>query len=230
MRTIVYFILVLTMPAGAILYQIDQPVPISLAHGEFYAGLRLWGEGGLLARFGVGLFDRLTMGMSYSANRITGGDKPELSRPRPEFFVRFAALKEAGFVPDLVVGFESQGYDYCTGEQFTVKEKGLVLAVGKTVELTRTYFEAGVNWWQGFNGFLALNQLLPGNVELIAEYDPAINTLPQNASWRGGWLNIGIAWTFQERVRLSFCLRDILKNNERTHLNRIIEISINEHF
>jgi len=218
------------VPAWAILYQIDQPVPISLAHGEYYAGMRLWGEGGLLARFGVGLFDRLTMGMSYSANRLIGADKPEFSRPRPEFFVRFAVVKEAGFVPDLVVGFESQGYDYCTGEQFTVKEKGLMLAIGKTIELTRTYVEAGANWWQGFNGFLAVNQMLPGNVEVIAEYDPAMNARTEENSWRGGWLNCGIAWTFQERVRLSFCLRDVLGNNERTRINRIIELSINEHF
>lgn len=220
----------LTVPASALLYHIDQPVAISLAHGEYYAAIRLWGEGGVLARFGVGLFDRLTMGMSYSANHIIGSQTPELSRPRPELFARVAVLREAGYVPDLTLGFDSQGYDYCPGEEFTVREKGAYLAVGKTIEASRTYAELGVNWWRGFNGFLVLNQLLPGNVELIAEYDPALNTLRPERRWRGGWLNLGIAWTFQERVRLGFSLRDLLGNSEATRRNRVLDLSINEHF
>ncbi|MEN9979650.1 MAG: hypothetical protein ABIK38_04815 [candidate division WOR-3 bacterium] len=220
----------LVVPAGAILYHIDSPVPISLTHGEYYAGLRLWGEGGVLARFGVGLFDRLTMGMSYSANHIIGGSTPELSRPRPELFARVAIFREAGYVPDLTFGFESQGYDYCDNEEFTVREKGVYLALGKTIEASRTYAELGVNWWRGFNGFIVLNQLLPGNVELIAEYDPALNDLPPDNRWRGGWLNFGIAWTFQERVRLGLALRDLLGNSDATRRNRVFDLSINEHF
>ncbi len=218
------------MPATAILYHIDQPVPISLAHGEYYAGIRLWGEGGVLARFGVGLFDRLTMGMSYSANHIIGSQTPELSRERPELFARVAVLRELGYAPDLCLGFDSQGYDYCEAGQFTVQEKGVYLAVGKTIEASRTYAELGVNWWQGFNGFLVLNQLLPGNVEVIAEYDPALNDLPRENRWHGGWLNLGIYWTFQERVRLGVSVRDILGNNSATRRNRVLDLSINEHF
>lgn len=230
MKKILLATTALVIPAIGILYHIDQPVPISLAHGEYYAGLRLWGEGGVLARFGVGLFDRLTMGMSYSANRVIGSTTPRLSRPRPELLVRIAILREMGYVPDLTFGFESQGYDYCDNEQFTVREKGVYLAVGKTIESSRTYAQLGINWWQGFNGFLALNQLLPGNLELVAEYDPAMNDLPPDNRWRGGWLNLGIAWTFQEKVRLGLSIRDILGNKEGTRLNRVIDLSINEHF
>ncbi len=221
---------VLVLPANGVIYHIDQPVPISLAHGEYYVGLRMWGEGGILARFGIGLFDRLTMGMSYSVNRLIGSGTPEMARARPELMARFAILKEMGYVPDLTVGFESQGYDYCNGERFTVKEKGVYLALGKTIDGSRTYCELGVNWWQGFNGFLVVNQLLPGNVEAAVEFDPALNDLPAGSQWRGGWLNAGIAWTFQERVRLGFALRDILGNNQQTRLNRVFWVSIQEHF
>lgn len=229
---IIFWVFLAVLPAQAVLYHIDQPVPISLAHGEYYVGIRLWGEGGVLARFGVGLFDRLTMGMSYSVNRLIGADTLELSRPRPEMLARIAILKESGFVPDLTLGFESQGYDYYSGEEdrFAVKEKGGYLAVGKTVEISRTYCQLGLNWWQGFNGFIAVNQLLPGAVELIGEYDPAPNDLPEGKEWRGGWLNFGIAWTFQERMRLGFALRDVLGNNERTRLNRVFNISFQERF
>jgi len=217
------------VPVQALLYHIDQPVPISLAHGEYYAQLRLWGEGGVLARFGVGLFDRLTLGMSYSANRLIGAQRPELSRARPELMARVAVLKELGYVPDMVLGFESQGYDYFAGERFTVLERGAYLTIGKTIEPSRTYCQLGGNWWQGFDGFLAVNQMLPGQVEVIAEYDPALNDRP-DSGWRGGWLNFGVAWTFLERVRLVFALRDVLGNNEQTRLNRVIDISFHEHF
>ncbi|MGQ9678981.1 MAG: hypothetical protein ACUVUD_06870 [bacterium] len=231
MKTFVLFLgAVLVLPAAGIIYQIDSPVPISLAHGEYYVSLRMWGEGGVLARFSVGLFDRLTMGMSYSVNRLIGSGALEMSRQRPELMARVAILKEAGYAPDLVFGFESQGYDAYSGDRFTVLEKGVYLALGKTVDVSRTYCELGVNWWQGFNSFLVVNQLLPGGVELILEHDPALNDLPTNNRWRGGWLNAGVAWTFQERVRLGFALRDILGNKEITRLNRIFWVSIQEHF
>ncbi|MGQ9708269.1 MAG: hypothetical protein ACUVUR_05280 [bacterium] len=225
MMRVLIMVSLAVLPARATLYHIDQPAPISLAHGEYYAQLRLWGEGGVLARFGVGLFDRLTLGMSYSANRLIGAHHPVLSRARPELMARVAVLKEMGYVPDMVLGFESQGYDSCDGERFTVLERGAYLAIGKTIELSRTYCQIGANWWQGFDGFVALNQLLPGNIEVIAEYDPGLNDLPE-----GGWLNFGVAWTFVERVRLVFALRDVLGNNDQTRLNRVIDISFHEHF
>ncbi len=227
---IILSLFLVVLPAWGVLYHVDQPVAISLAHGEYYAGLRMWGEGGVLMRFAVGLFDRLTMGMSYSANRVIGSGTPELARPRPELLVRIAILKEMGYAPDLVFGFESQGYDYCNGDRFTVKEKGVFLAMGKTIEASRTYCELGANWWQGFNGFIVLNQLLPGNCELIFELDPGLNDLPRDGKWRGGWFNIGFAWTFQERLRMGFAVRDIFGNQERTRLNRTIDISFQESF
>ncbi len=223
-------VLAVVVPVEALLYQIDQPVPISLGHGEYYAQLRLWGEGGVLARFGVGLFDRLTLGMSYSANRLIGSAEPQLSRQRPELLARVAVLKELGYVPDLVLGFESQGYDYCDGERFVVKEKGGYLAIGKTIEPSQTYCELGLNWWQGFNGFFAVNQVLPGNLEVVAEYDPGLNDRQAQGRWRGGWLNFGVAWMFFERVRLGFALRDVLGNNDSTRLNRVIDLSFHHRF
>lgn len=226
-------IIVITVAFGpvraGVLYHIDQPTPVSLAHGEYYAEARMWGAGGVLARVAVGLFDRLTLGMSYSADHLLGSGDPEMSRSRPELLARVAILREMGYVPDLALGFESQGYDRCAGERFNVKEKGIFLAVGKSLAVSRTYCELGFNWWQGFNGFAVINQLLPGNCELLVEYDPGLNDKADDA-WRGGWLNLGFGWTFQERVRVGFALRDIIGNRTDTHFNRIFWVSIQEHF
>jgi hypothetical protein len=225
---VILLVLAACLPASAILYNIDQPVPISLAHAEYFVGARLWGEGGIMMRFGVGLFDRVTLGMSYGGNYIIGSSAPRFfDRYRPEFQARLAVLLEQGYVPNVMLGFESQGYDDCIEQEYEVREKGGYLCVGKTVDAIRTHCQVGLNYWKGFDGFAALNTLLPGNVELIAEYDPAFNdTTDRNR----GFLNFGIGWTFAERIRMVLGLRDVLGNVEGHGLNRTLEISLNERF
>ena len=228
---IILLVLAAFLPASAVLYNIDQPVPISLAHAEYYVSARLWGSGGIMMRFGLGLFDRVTLGMSYGGDCVIGSAKPEFyGRHRPDFQARLAILQEQGYLPNLVLGFENQGYDGYLPEPddvYEVREKGGYLCVGKTMDVIRTHCQLGVNYWKGFDGFVALNALLPGNVELIAEYDPAFN---DTTTLKHGFLNFGIGWTFAERVRMVLGLRDVLGNRTETKLNRVLEISLNERF
>lgn len=227
---ITLLVLAVCVPASAILYNIDQPVPISLAHAEYYASARLWGSGGVLMRFGLGLFDRVTLGMSYGGNRVIGSSLPQFyGRHRPDFEARLAIVQEQGYLPNLTLGFESQGYDdYVPGnDAYEVKEKGGYLCVGKTVDAVRTHLQFGVNYWDGLDAFVALNALLPGNVELIAEYDPALN---DRTDTNRGFLNFGIGWTFADRVRMVVGLRDVLGNKSGTRLNRTLDISLNDRF
>jgi len=227
---IILLVLATFLPASAVLYNIDQPVPISLAHAEYYVSARLWGSGGIMMRFGLGLFDRVTLGMSYGGDGVIGGAKPEFyDRYRPDFQARLAILQEQGYAPNLVLGFESQGYDGCHSQEYEVREKGGYLCVGKTVDVIRTHCQVGVNYWNGLDAFAALNALLPGNVELIAEYDPAFNDRREGQK-NPGFLNFGIGWTFAEKVRMVLGLRDVLGNRDNTRLNRVLEISLNERF
>ena len=235
MMRVILLVLAAFLPASAILYNVDQPVPISLAHAEYYVSARLWGSGGIMMRFGLGLFDRLTLGMSYGGDDIIGAQKPEFfDRYRPDFQARLAILREQGYAPNLILGFESQEYDRCSLQVYQVREKGGYLCVGKTVDAIRTHCQLGLNYWKsgvpgtGFDGFLALNALLPGDVEAIAEYDPAFNDHDPGLKHRG-FLNFGIGWTFAEKIRMVVGLRDILGNLTATHLNRTFDISLNEH-
>ncbi len=227
---IILLVLAACLPASAILYNIDQPVPISLAHAEYYVSARLWGSGGVLMRFGLGLFDRVTLGMSYGGDYIIGDSTPQFyGRHRPDFQARLAILQEQGYMPNLVLGFENQGYDAYVPESdaYEVKERGGYLCVGKTLDAMRTHCQFGVNYWDGLDGFVALNALLPGNVELIAEYDPALN---DKTDADRGFLNFGIGWTFADRVRMVVGLRDVLANRSDTKLNRTLDISLNDRF
>jgi hypothetical protein len=226
---IILLVLALVLPASAILYNIDQPVPISLAHAEYYVGGRLWGSGGIMMRFGLGLWDRLTLGMSYGGNSVLGAESPRFfDRYRPDFQARIAILREQGYTPNLLLGFETQGYDDCIGQKYQVREKGAYVCAGKTVDAIRTHCQLGLNYWGGFDGFLAFNTLLPGNVELMLEYDPALNDITPNRGLHPGYLNFGVGWTIAERVRMVLALRDIVGYKAETRLNRVLEISYNE--
>lgn len=228
---IILLVLVACLPASAILYNIDQPVPISLAHAEYFFSGRLWGSSGIMMRFGLGLWDRLTLGISYGGDSILGAGTPKFfDRYRPDFQARIAILQEQGYAPNLVLGFESQGYDDCFEQKYQVREKGGYLCAGKTIDVIRTHCQLGVNYWGGFDGFLALNALLPGSVELMLEYDPAFNDPNEERRPHTGFLNFGVGWTIAERVRMVLGLRDILGYKSETRLNRILEISYNERF
>jgi hypothetical protein len=227
MRTAILVFLAV-LPASGIIYNVDQPVPISLAHGEYYVSARLWGDGGILMRFGIGLFDRVTLGMSYGGNYIIGANPPQFfDRWRPDFQARLSVLREEGYVPNLLLGFESQGYDDCIQGEYQVREKGVYVCAGKTVDAIRTHCQLGLSYWKGMDGFLALNALLPGNVEFVAEYAGGFN---DTTDLDRGWLNAGVGWTFAERIRLVLGLRDILGNRAETRLNRTFEISLNQSF
>ncbi len=220
-------LLVCWVPATALLYNVDEPIPLSLSHAEYYVSARLWGEGGAMVRLGIGLFDRLTVGASFGGNKLVGNSAPEMYN-RPEFFARGAILMEQGFFPDMIVGFESQGYGNQVDDVYDVYPKGGYVCIGKTVEPTRTYCQLGLNYWHSVNGFAVVNQLLPGGFEFIVEYDLGAND--ERLETSVGYLNFGLAWTFNEQMRFGIGLRDVLGNQDVTRLNRVIDLSFHDLF
>ena len=227
MKVALLVLLTACIPASALLYNVDQPVPLSLAHGEYYVGIRLWGEGGAVARVGVGLFDRITVGASYGGNRFLGSQTPELN-PRPDFQARAAILMEQGYIPDLIVGVETQGgngYDK-DRNRYDVLPTGGYVGFGKTIEVSRTYLQLGVNYWNGVSGFAVINQQLPGGFEVILEYDAALNDGERDKT---GYLNFGLGWTFGEQMRFCIGLRDLL-GPEGKQVNRVVDVSFHDLF
>lgn len=214
--------------AWALPYHIDQPVPVTLAHGEYCLGARLWGEGGVLLRLGVGLFDRITLGASYGGDKLLGAKEPELY-PRPEIFARGVILTERGYFPDLAVGFESQGYGHIADGEYEVYPKGVYLCLGKTITPSNTYLELAGNYWRGPSGFVVVNQAVSGGFEVMLEYDLALTDDRPELKHRG-YLNFGTGWTFSEQLRLVIGLRDILGNRPESQLNRVLDLSFRSRF
>ncbi|UCG41700.1 MAG: hypothetical protein JSU73_07300 [candidate division WOR-3 bacterium] len=226
MKAALVALLVACVPASALLYNVDQPVPLSLVHGEYYVGMRLWGEGGAVARVAVGLFDRITVGASYGGDRFLGARKPIL-HPRPEFQARAAILMEQGYIPDLAVGIETQGGNGFDEERdrYVILPSGGYVGFGKTVDVSRTYLQLGVNYWKRVSGFAVVNQQLPGGFELILEYDAALNDEERDI----GYLNFGMGWTFGDKARFCIGVRDLL-GPEGSQFNRVVDLSFHDLF
>ncbi len=227
MKAALVALLIAWVPGSALLYNVDQPVPVSLAHGEYYVGMRLWGAGGAVARVAVGLFDRITVGASYGGDRFLGAQTPVLN-PRPEFQARAAILMEQGYIPDLAVGVETQGgngYDK-DNSRYDILPTGGYVGFGKTVEVSRTYLQLGVNYWDGVSGFAVINQLLPGGFEAVLEYDAALNDPGRNSL---GYLNFGMGWTFGDKMRVCIGVRDLLGPADN-QFNRIVDLSFHDLF
>lgn len=233
-------VLILLVPLWAQLYLIDQPMPWSLMHGEYFINARLQNEGGMVAHIAFGLFDRLTLGASYGGNEFIGGSKPTFF-PYVGFQARAAiTIEDEFFLPDIAAGFDSQGYgDYDKeNDQYQVRAKGFYLSIGKTFDWTNTYFLFGPNYWilsnnkGGLSGFLAVKQTISENWNLILEYD--LNVADEYDKNKG-FLNFGILWTINENMEFSFALKDIFGNrpfvNDKDEgMNRILNFSFRQFF
>lgn len=240
MRIVILFSF-LVMPVLGQLYLIDQPTPLSLMHGEYYIDVRFQNEGGMLCHFGIGLFDRFTLGASYGGNGFLSSRKPTFF-PRVGFQARGTITSEGEtFLPDLALGYDDQGFgDYDTiDKQYQVKSKGFYLAIGKTFDVSNTYLVFGPNFWLGankrirVNGFLAVKQTLSERWELILEYDLNLGRT-ENENKRG-FLNLGIAWNFNENLAFTLMLKDLLENRPLVNgvdagMNRALTVAFHELF
>jgi hypothetical protein len=233
-------LLVLTLlPLHADLYYLDHPVPVSLKHGEFMVAGRLQSAGGIMARAGVGLFDRLTLGLSYSVDSFFG-PKPLSFPPLAAmgFQARLLGLEEGEINPAIMVGYESQGYDgYQTDkERFVTLPPGGYLVLGKTIWPSRTDISIGANYLppytetspSGFDGHIAVREFYFPDWDFILEYDLALND--HGGRLATGLFNFAIARTINGNVALKLALRDILSCHTGNGLNRVFDISFQQHF
>jgi len=205
----------LSSPLFGWLYYIDQPSYTSLSHGEYLFSLRLQDENGMIGSGWVGLFDRFTIGLSYGGLRLLGKKTPEWY-PRVEFRSRAVVIPESEFYPQIIFGFDSQGYGkYENG--YEIPSKGFFLALGKNFGL--------------FQGTLGINRGIGKDKEIDGFCGGAIGIgtgllFTGDYSLKGN-LNLGMEFRFMETLSLKFSVRDILNKGG---FDRIVEISYKEWF
>jgi len=232
---------------SADLYYLDAPAPVSLKHAEYMVSGRLHSNGGLIARAAVGLFDRLTLGLSYGADVILGHGPPQFTQP-VGVQIRVLGLNEGSWYPSVLGGFETQGYDgWADSKRFRTLPQGAYLVLGKTFWSTRTELSVGANYLPGvnqpFDGHIAVREFVFPEWDLLLEYDLGANDGVIKTAHPGfpvGLLNFGIAAVVGGNLNLKLGLRDILGSRRpssgsgdsdfQIDLNRVFDISFQQHF
>lgn len=214
------------------LYLIDQPDLTVANHGVYNVQLRFGPVGEILAQGGIGLWNRLSVGVSYGASNLIGAGDPEFYH-QPGVQIRVLAIEPDMILPQVILGFDNQGYGDYSAERYRIMSKGLYLQAGQLFDYPGVMFEPtiGINYCfedDGRMDMFAGVKFGMGSTYLIADYSPNIDDdLDENK----GYLNLGLRFVFYEELFFEFALRDLLDNSlGEDQINRMIKIGYQQAF
>jgi hypothetical protein len=213
-----------------------------LAGESFALDLDFYQEGGILCALSVGVFDRLSLGLSYGGSRLIGADTPEMNR-LPGVAVKIRILEENVALPALALGFESQGRDgyLKDAHRYVIKSPGAYLVASKNYAMlgflsvhvgANFSFERADND-KDINFFAGVEKTIGGVVSVVAEYNLGSNDSNGDALGKGrGYLNAGLKWTVGGGLTLGICLKDLARNSSSdvTVANRTVRLEYAQPF
>ncbi|UCE19920.1 MAG: hypothetical protein JSV84_06135 [Gemmatimonadota bacterium] len=204
---------------------VDSPTAGLLSQWTYACDLRVFPNGGVLAKVSVGLLSRFSAGLSYGGLNIIG--QGELNwNPRIEFQARVRVVDEGFFRPALACGFDSQGYGcYDEGlERYQIKSKGVYAVLSKSFWLLGPLgLHGGANYSfedrdkdDDISFFAGVDKDLLAGFVLLAEYDFALNDNREDGVYGagGGYVNAGLRWTFAKKLSLEFDFKNLADNRE----------------
>lgn len=222
---------------------VDLPTAGTLPRGYYNIGIRIYPGGGAITNTDIGLSNRLSMGISYGADKIIANEEPTWN-PKIEFNLKFRIIDEMEYFPAFSIGYNSQGNGSYSEhfERYNFKSRGFYVVASRSF-----YFYEWTSGWHfgvnyslendfdkedDFNFFGGIDATFNYNLALIAEYDLALNDdrgdLPQGRfnpdglksnSFGGkgrGYFNFGIKWLFTESLELELILKDLFVNRRNS--------------
>jgi hypothetical protein len=220
---------------------IDMPTAGTLPRGFYNIGIKVYPAGGVIGNTDIGMSNRLSIGISYGADKIISNEHPDWN-PRIEFSLKFRLIDELEYFPAITLGYNSQGNGSYSDhyKRYTFKSRGFFAVASRSF-----YFYQWTSGWHfGINYSLendfdkdddisffgGVDATFNYNLALIAEYDLAFNDdrgdLPEgklnpsggtayNFGGKGrGYLNFGVKWLFTENLELEASLKDLLTNRK----------------
>jgi len=205
---------------------VDMPTAGMQPKGSIALDADFYDHGGMLLGVSVGVFDRLSVGISYGGVGLIGSD-PVVMNQIPGFAVRFRPLEESIALPALVLGFDSQGRGYYDKSQsrYQVKSPGFFAVVSKnTLFLGYLSLHGGVNYSLenadgngGANVFVGAEKTIGPFLSLTGEYNAALNDRTSNATGKGrGYVNIALDVSVGGGLTLGVDFKDLLENGRGT--------------
>ncbi len=205
---------------------IDMPTSGIMERGSVGLTTELLPFGTVIAKVEAGIFDNISIGLSYGGSNIIGSGEPDWYPFPPGVNFRFRVMNESVLIPSLTVGFDTQGKgEYFNDEKrYGIKAPGIFAAASKNFGLlgylslhgTVNYTVLEDNDGDNFiNLMVGAEKTLGSSFSLLIEYNFAFNDNSTNEFGEGkGYLNMGIRWSIANGVTVGFDLRDLLANKQ----------------
>jgi hypothetical protein len=216
-------------------FLIDIPTAGMLHQSNLAMDIDFYQSGGILLGVSFGVFDRLTVGLSYGGSHLIGSESPQMNEV-PGFLVKVRIAEEGMAFPALVIGFDTQGKDgYISSlNRYVIKSPGFFVSLsrnygwlgffsihgGANYSLERSDGDSDVNLYAG------VEKTLGPTISLVAEYNLGWNDDGGEAIGEGwGYLNAGLRWSIGSGLTLAFNVKDILHNSGDVSLaNRTVKL------
>ena len=205
---------------------VDMPTAGILAKGSLAVDADFYADGGMLLGSSIGVFDRLSLGISFGGTGLIGSD-PVVMNQVPGFSIRVRPLEESLALPALLVGFDSQGkgfYDKVRS-RYQTKSPGFFAVLSKNfLLLGYLSLHGGTNYSLenadgngGMNFYFGAEKTLGPFLSVIGEYNAGLNDSNINASGKGrGFLNVALNISLGGGLTIGFNFKDLLENERNT--------------
>ncbi len=201
---------------------VDMPTAGLVAKGSLAIDADFFDEGGMLLGASIGVFDRLSFGISYGGTGVIGSS-PAVMNQVPGFAVRIRPLEESMALPALLLGFDSQGkgdYDK-SRSRYQIKSPGFFGVLSKNfLMLGYLTLHGGANYSLenadgngGMNFFVGAEKTIGPFLSVVGEYNAGLNDSNINASGKGrGFLNAALNISLGGGLTIGFDFKDLLEN------------------
>lgn len=216
-----------------------------LARGQYDIECRFYEAGdtalgaGVTFGFGIGVTNRLSLGLSYGGEGLVGRGNRVKPHTLPGWLIKYRLIEESIHVPGIAIGYDHQGHGGLADtarfpyKGYIFKSPGFFLAVSKNYLLFNA-LQLGLHGMCNYSmeelGTVKWPDLIAGTdigineeLSLVFEYDFAFNTLDAHpgkpalyARPSDGYLNAGVRWAFSSNFYLELDFRDLLERRTTT--------------
>jgi hypothetical protein len=214
---------------------VDFPTAGMIPRGSIAMDVDFYRDGGVDLACAVGIFDRLSAGISYGGTGLIGAGSPVMNAT-PGFNIKLRLLEESVYVPALALGFDSQGHDgYDRGlSRYAIKSPGLYAVFSKNYAVLGFFsLHGGTNYSlersdgnRNINLFGGVEKTLGPFLSLMIEYNLGANDTGTDALGEGkGYLNMALRCSLGGGLTLGINLKDLTDNGGNvTVANRTVHI------
>ena len=116
---------------------IDMPTAGIMDRGVVGVNTELLPFGTVIAKVEAGIFDNISIGLSYGGSNIIGSGDPDWYPFPPGVNFRFRLMDETILTPSITLGFDTQGKGEYFNDQkrFAIKAPGIFAAASKNFAL-----------------------------------------------------------------------------------------------